>query len=172
MSEIGKNTGLSQSDDLENLFKAHWSKLCVWLGQRYGYGPLEPEDIAQAAFEKIFALDNMEEIRNPRAYLYTLASRSAIDSLRSRAVASRYIDEEMHKDGSRVEEITPERVYMAKADLKIVAEYMEQLPDQQREIVIRSRIFGQTYQEIGEQTGWSPAAISRHLQAALTRITC
>ncbi len=152
---------------IDSLYKQHWSGLCGWLRRRYGAGPPDPEDVAQEAFEKIAAMDNVGDIRNPRAFLYTVAARSALMGVRWLVQARKHVDEELKKQGDKVEEITPERIYMERERFNSVLKEMAGLSNKQREIVIRSRIQGQTYDEICAETGWSPAVISRNLKAAM-----
>ena len=63
----------------------------------------------------------------------------------------------------RLEEKSAESVFMGKQDLERVAHVIRQLPPKQREILLRSRFRGQTYDEIRQETGWSQADISRQL---------
>ncbi len=152
---------------IETLYKKHWSSLCSWLRARYGNGPPDPEDLAQSAFEKVSRLQGLEDMNNPRAYLFTVAARNALDELRGLAVRRKYIHQVMIQYGDVVEEITPERVCGSREEIKALSEDMKGLSIVQREVVMRSRLLGQTYTEISKQTGWSTSAISRHLQDAM-----
>ncbi len=59
----------------------------------------------------------------------------------------------------------------AKADqLKQLDGAMALLSDKQKDILIRSRLKGQTYAEIASATGWSQADICRQLYAALSAL--
>ena len=154
---------------LEQLYKKHWGILCGWLRKRYGNGPPDPEDIAQTAFE-IMASENLQQIENISGLLYTIASRRALNEIRGRANLRKFIDKELSLLGLEVEEITPERVYIARDRFKKIRDDLVELDTKQREVIIRSRVLGQTYDEISAVTGWSPAAISRYKKAAMTQI--
>ena len=152
---------------VEDLYKSCWKELCTWLRGRYGAGPPEPEDIAQSAFEHIAALDRVDHIQNPRAYLYTVASRAALMGVRWLIRNRKFIPAELSERDMEVEKITPERLYMDKERFDRMLDRFDRLTDKQKEIITRSRIQGQTYQQISAETGWSLQTISRHLRAAL-----
>jgi RNA polymerase sigma-70 factor (ECF subfamily) len=156
---------------VNDLYRACWGELCGWLRRRFGPGPPDPEDVAQTAFRKIAELDDVSVIQNPRAFLYTVAARTAVSGLRSRGRMEAFIDREFTEHGEEVEEITPERVYLEKERLAMVEQALAGLTERQREIVMRSRVMGQTYAQIAQETGWSMATISRQLEAAMIGIS-
>lgn len=153
---------------LEDLYRAYRGPLVAWLRQRFGPGPPHPEDIAQAAFAKLIAFDGLGRADHIRSYLYAIAVNTARDEMQWIRRTDRFIERELRETGRGLEEITPERICSGRLDVDRMAELMEQLSAKQREIVQRSRILGQTYAQISEETGWSIADISRQLTAALT----
>ncbi len=169
-SERQEHANRDKTHLIEELYRSCWADLCRWLRSRFGLGPPEPEDIAQSAFEKITALDDVETIRDPRAFLFTIAARDAVSGYRSRERAIKYIDEQLQIFDLEVGEISPERVYMAREQLNAVARDLQELKPKQREVVLRSRVLGQNYDEISAETGWSTSAISRHMISAMTTI--
>lgn len=156
------------SSEIENLYRAHWNDLCHWLRRRYGAGPPEPEDIAQTAFMKMAKVKNLAGIDNPRAYLFSIAANTALTGIKWFDRTRRFIEGELAETGHTLEEISPERAYSSRERFSVVEDQLEALPEKQREIVIRSRLGGQTYEQISAETGWSMADISRQLNAALT----
>lgn len=156
---------------INQLYRSCWSELCGWLRRRFGAGPPEPEDVAQAAFRKIAEVEDFSAILDPRAFLYTVAARTAVSGLRHRSRTQAFIDRELQENGAQVEEITPERICLQKERLRHAEEALAELSPIQREIVYRSRVLGQTYMRISEETGLSQATISRHLQSALMAVS-
>lgn len=153
---------------LEDLYRSYRGPLVAWLRQRFGPGPPHPEDIAQAAFAKLIASDGIGRADHVRSYLYAIAVNTARDEIQWIRRTDRFIERELRESGRGLEEITPERVCSGRLDMDRLAGLMERLTPKQREIVRRSRILGQTYAQISEETGWSMADISRQLTAALT----
>ena len=162
---------LNQHRFINQLYRSCWSELCGWLRRRFGAGPPEPEDVAQAAFRKIAEVDDFSAIIDPRAFLYTIAARTAVSGLRHRSRTQAFIDRELQENGAQIDEITPERVFLHKERLRQVEKGLAELSPIQREIVYRNRVLGQTYMCISEETGLSQATISRHLQSALIAVS-
>lgn len=156
------------SPEIENLYRSHWKDLCHWLRRRYGAGPPEPEDVAQTAFMKMADVKDLASIENPRAYLFSIAANTALTGIKWLERTRRFIEGELAESGHSLEEISPERAYSSRERFGVVTDQLEGLPEKQREIVIRSRLGGQTYEQISAETGWSMADISRQLTAALT----
>lgn len=156
-----------QQGFVEALYRNNFADLCRTLRRLYGYGPPEPEDLAQQAFEKMQSLETVEHIENPRAFLFTIAINLGLKSIRRLQRARAYVAEQLQRPGIGLEEIDPSRLYQGKEQIRALEGAMAMLSQKQREIVIRSRFHGHTYAEISRTTGWSEADISRQLNAAL-----
>ena len=152
---------------LDALYRRYWTDLCGWLRRRYGAGPPDPEDVAAEAFAKLAAKGDIDTVRDTRAYLFTTAARCAIDALRGRARQARFIDDQLAQYGREVGELTPERVYLAREQLAALAQDLKGMTPRQRETLLRSRILGQTYDQISAATGWSTSAVGRYFKAAM-----
>ena len=164
------NPEMKNRKTLDNLYRNYFDVLCGLLRRRYGNGPPDPEDVAQATFERISELDGLAKIRNPRGFLITIAGRIFIDKTRKRAVSDKYINQLLNLNGIQVEEITPERVYSAREDFKTILNDLKNVGPKHREVVLRHRILGQTYDEISCATELSPASISRYLKMAMATV--
>jgi RNA polymerase sigma-70 factor (ECF subfamily) len=161
-----KNVGSSVV--LERLYRQHWRDICRRLRRIYGNGPPEPEDLAQAAFEKFAQLEDHERILHPRAFLIRIATNLGLNAIDRIRTARRFVERELVEACEPVvEENTPEDVYSLRERMALVEKAMSRLTDKQKEILVRSRFRGETYAQIGEETGWSQADISRQLNAAL-----
>lgn len=155
---------------LGRLFKAHQDELRQTLRRLFGDGPPEPDDIVQSAFSAMAKLKNTAEIENPKAYLFKVAINLARRGLKREATLRSYLESQTNFFGQEVEEISPERLLRARDALARIDAAIDALPPRQREIVVRSRLKGETYAMISEATGWSRAVVSRELNAALTAL--
>lgn len=152
---------------VENLYRNHFTDLCRTLRRMYGEGPPEPEELAQQAFERIIGLETTEHIENPRAFLFRVAINLGLKAIRRVNLSRRYVAEQVAGPEGLVEEIDPERLYEGREKIRALDAAMASLTRKQREIVTRTRFYGQTYAEISKVKGWSQADISRQLNAAL-----
>lgn len=163
-------TAKSRKLFIEELYKNCWAELCGRLRKIYGAGPPEPEDIAQAAFAKIAMLQNVDHIENPRAYLFATAVNVGLTAIKKVVKTRAFIDAEMRRVGNYVEENDPERVFQVREELNIVKQAIMKLSVRQREILLRSRLKGETNAHISEKIGLSQATISRELKKALVAL--
>lgn len=152
---------------VERLYRRHGATLIAWLRRKFGDGPPEPEDIAQSAFAKFSGLESVDHIENFRAFLFTMASNIAISGIRSRTRMKKLIDDELAEIGVEIENIAPSRVYEGKEALLRVSKSFGTLTDRQKEIVIRTRIYEQTYMEIKADKGWSLGTIAADMKSAM-----
>ena len=151
----------------EDLYRHHWGDLCRMVRRMFGDGPPEPEDLVQGAFQKWSELENVDHIENPRAFLAKVAVNNGLKNIEKVQRARKYVAEQLHKPGIGLEEIDPERIYQGRQTLTTLDEAMDRLTAKQREIVVRSRLRGETYAQISAARGWSEADISRQLHRAL-----
>jgi RNA polymerase sigma factor (sigma-70 family) len=171
MAMLGEKIGSAVSIRdamLSRIYRAHFRELCLRLRWVYKGGPPDPEDLAQTAFEKLSEFKDLSRIENPRAFLFRTAVNIGLNAIERNRVARRFAERELAAANTPVlEENTPEDVYSLKQRLERTQAAFGSLTAKQKEIVTRSRILGQTYEEIQAETGWSQADISRQLNAAL-----
>ncbi|MBL4802800.1 MAG: sigma-70 family RNA polymerase sigma factor [Emcibacter sp.] len=159
----------SRIDIVEKLYRDHWTDLCRRLRGVYGNGPPEPEDLAQNAFTKFIDRVDPAKLKNPATFLFRIAVNAGRDRIRHYNQTKRLINEQLKPLGDGfVEQNTPSNVYEAKERLSVTMKAMKDLSPKQQEILFRSRIKGETFEEIKQAKGWSKADISRSLKSALS----
>jgi len=153
--------------NLGDLHRQYWASLCKFLNRNFGTGPPDPEDIAQAAFEKMAAVKNTRNIKNPRAFLYTIARNFALEYKRRGRTHERYIEKTLADHDESLEQITPERILIERQRLKVMEQVIAKMPYKQRRILKMSRFAGKSYREIAAETGWSLSDIARQINDAM-----
>ncbi|WP_096084960.1 RNA polymerase sigma factor [Agaribacterium haliotis] len=166
-SALTTNSSSQTQAGIERLYQKHWTGLCRSLRKVYGEGPPDAEDLAQEAFTKYMRMADTSHIEEPRAFLLKIAINLGLKSLQRQSRSQDYVNKLIEYEREQVEERCPERVVAARQKIKSVEKNMRKLSKKQRELILRSRIKGQTYAQISEATGWSAADISRQLKAAL-----
>ena len=153
---------------VERLYRDHWRNLCTRLRRVFGTGPPEPEDLAQTAFTKLLEYADATALDDPASFLFRIAINVGRDRRRHIVRATAIIEEQLAPQGlEQVDRITPSNVYETRECLAVTERAMATLTAKQREVLIRSRLRGETFEEIRDACGWSKADISRTLQAAL-----
>lgn len=156
---------------IERLYRDHWRDLCVRLRRVHGNGPPEPEDLAQVAFAKLIENVDLAVIDNPGAFLFRIAINSGRDRLRHMNETARLMRDELPcLAGDGLDRNTPPNVYESRERLSVTAAAIDMLSPKQREVLVRSRLKDETFEQISAATGWSKADISRTLNAALVAL--
>lgn len=153
---------------VERLYRDHWKNLCVRLRTVFGNGPPEPEDLAQTAFTKLIEHTDAATLEDPASFLFRIAINAGRDRRRHIVRAKALIEEQLAPQGlDQVDRITPSNVYEVRECIAVTERAIATLTPKQREVLIRSRLRGETFEQIRDACGWSKADISRTLQAAL-----
>lgn len=158
----------SDRGKLDALYRHYWLDLCKYINRKFGPGPPEPEDIAQAAFMKFATLKDPQAIQNPHAFLLHAARNIAIQELRrqqrrQRLRQTHYGDEE----AKSADEITPERVILGKEEVKLIDVAIDHMPLLQRQLLKMSKLQGLSFAEISRRTGVPQTTVKRLVAQAL-----
>lgn len=157
----------AQASMLDGLYRDHWRGLIRYIGARFGAGPPEPEEVAQAAFARLASSD-VAGLHDPRGYLYTIACNIAIDHQRRSGPR-----EAVHRDLSALDgveplsETSPERVLLAKERFAVFEEALRAMPKLRRRIFLLVRAEGYSPREVAHQFGMKEAAVHKHVSRAL-----
>lgn len=157
--------------DLQALFAEHQNEICAYLRAKFGDGPPEPDEIAQAAFLKLSGLPKDQVIENPRAFLYSTARNLMIDELRKKQRRDAHRRATLGESAEEsLDVLTPERVLLAKERFAIMRATLQDLPDRQRDVLILSRIEGLTYTEIAKRIGISETSVRRDIASGIAKL--
>lgn len=156
-----------QASMLDGLYREHWRDLIRYIGARFGAGPPEPEEVAQAAFARLASSD-VADLGNPRGYLYTIACNIVIDHQRRaghRGAVHRDIFAQATTD--QLSESSPERVLLAKEQLALFEKVLEAMPKLRRRIFLMVRAEDLSPREVARRFGMKEAAVHKHVSRAL-----
>ncbi|MFN4099456.1 MAG: RNA polymerase sigma factor [Pararhodobacter sp.] len=151
---------------LETLYREHRSSLIARLRRVFGAGPPHPDDLAQSAFTKLAAMEDLPDIRDPRAFLFRMAVNLGFDQLDKQATSRRlhgsYKFHTEHMQNQAAETVSPEEELLER-----VERLVETLPEFDRELLRRSRLKGETLSAIAVDTNMSISTLSRRLARIL-----
>lgn len=164
----------------ETLFGRALPVLVQYLRKRIGGAVAKaetPEDLAQSVCREVLAdLPELEFCREDqfRAYLFLQARRKVIDRVRYYQVGVR--DPANRVDLTESAEPpanapSPSRIAAGKEELRLAEQTIQELPENQREAVLLSRVVGMSYAEIAELSGQTESAIRGLVARALSRLS-
>lgn len=167
-------------DAHHTLFGRNLPVLIAYLRKRIG-GAIaraeSAEDLAQSVCREVLAdLPALQFHREDqfRAYLFLQARRKLMDRARYYQVVGRDPGKQ-HELAAWPEqtsaEPTPSRIAVAKEELLLAEQAMGELPDNQREAVLLSRVAGLSYGEIAELKGQTESAIRGLVARGLSRLS-
>jgi RNA polymerase sigma-70 factor (ECF subfamily) len=151
---------------LELLYRTYWHDLRRYIANRFGAGPPEPEEVAQAAFAKLAAVDDISAISDPRGYLFTIACNLVIDD-RRRLGHRAAVHRDIQHIADPVSDSSPERVLLGKERLEIFKGALRTMPKLRRRIFLLVRAEGCSPSEVARRFGMSEDAVYKHVQRAV-----
>ena len=131
------------------------------------------EDLLQDLYLKISAVDSSAEVREPRAYLYRLASNLMMDRWRSgrRSTARDGAWRDIAHVSGPTEDMddapSAEAVVAARQRLAKLMTALDALPDKTRTIFRLHKFQDLSYAEVAEKLSVSKSTVEKHMMSAL-----
>ncbi len=134
----------------------------------------DAHDVLQESFQKLMHLDGLQEMENPRAYLYRTATNIIIDRQRKGQHHTRYIREVVSSTDIGIATasatIPPDRHVAAQQELEMVTQALNQLPDKCRQAFLMHREDHKKYSEIAEALNVSVSMVEKYIIQALKHL--
>lgn len=155
---------LTQQQAVHSLYTDHHSWLCGWLRKRLGCVD-HAADLAQDTFIRVLTQRNAPQLREPRAYLSTIARSLMIDMFRRRALEQAYLETLAARPEAL--DISPETRFLIIETLLEIDQLLDGLGSRTREIFLMSQLDGLSYVEIARQLEVSVNTVKKHAVRAL-----
>jgi RNA polymerase sigma factor (sigma-70 family) len=154
-------TAALASSDLGRLYTDHASWLRGWLHRRTDCRSLA-EDLVQDTFFKIAQRGPTGGLRDPRAFLATVARCLIVDHRRRDAIERAFLDADA---GLRVGDVAlcPERIVAAIDELEAVVRALDTLSDRCRKAFLLARLEGIGHAEIADRIGVSKSMVKQYV---------
>lgn len=155
-----------KQDLLTRIFRSDYR----WLAERLRYKlgcRHNAEDVASESFLQLSSLSSLEDVREPRAMLTTIANRVLYEVSRRKVLEKAYLDaialmpEKVHP--------SPEDQYLLLESLLAVDRALDGLPSKARRAFLYSQLDGMTYAQIGVELGVSASMVRQYMTKALTQ---
>jgi RNA polymerase sigma-70 factor (ECF subfamily) len=152
---------------IERLFAEHGRALQAYLYRRLKTKSDAP-DLAQEVYLRMLRVSDLEAIRNPQHYLYTVAS----NLVKERAVLERRQGNRLELDEAGVQQLLGELPSLeseleAREMIVRLKKAIEQVPARWRMALILQYCYGLTYAEIGDRLGVSSNMVKKYLAQGL-----
>lgn len=152
---------------VERLFAEHAGSLQAFLYRRVR-GREDAAELAQEAYVRMLRVPDIAAIRNPEAYLYTVASNLAKEHARHARKDYGRLDVD---DALLQEQLAALPPFAGDPDtqqrIKRLREVLQQLPPKCHAAVVLQYWHGLSYEEIAQQLGVSTHMVKKYLSQAL-----
>ncbi|MGE8153236.1 sigma-70 family RNA polymerase sigma factor [Pseudomonas vancouverensis] len=156
---------LSLQHAVHSLYEEHHGWLCGWLRKRLGCVE-HAADLAHDTFMRVLTQRKTEPLREPRAYLSTIARSLMIDMFRRRALEQAYL--ETLAAMPEPLGLSPETRELIIETLMEIDRLLDGLGERTREIFLLAQLDGLSYVEIGRRLNVSVNTVKKHAVRALT----
>ena len=153
----------SATEDLQTVYRCHHAWLVALLRRRLGDVD-HAADLAQETFARILANRNTAPLREPRAYLTTVATRLTAQHFRRLSLERAYLEALANLPEPRSP--SPEERLLIIEALNAVSRVLDALPARVREIFLLSQLDGLTYPVIAGRMGVSVNVVQKAMVRA------
>ncbi|MBM3107430.1 MULTISPECIES: sigma-70 family RNA polymerase sigma factor [Pseudomonas] len=156
-----------QSTDVDLLYRTHHSWLRSWLRGKVGCQE-HAADLAQDTFVRLLKARHAAPLKQPKAYLSSIARGLMIDQFRRKALEQAYL--ESLAALPQCETPSEEQRLIILDTLERLDQLLQQLKPRTRQAFLLAQLDGMSCPNIAEQLGVSRATVERDLAKALS--TC
>lgn len=151
---------------IEQFYADHHSWLRGWLYRRLGHSA-DAEDLAHDTFIRVLRSNhNVHELRQPMAFLATVANDLLMNRWRRQAIERAYLEALAARPGA--EEPSPEDRYLMIETLLQLDSLLVGLSAPMRQIFFLSQLDGLTYPQIAAQLSLTVAQVQRAMSKAFS----
>lgn len=147
------------------LYRGHHSWLLGWLRQRLGC-PDNAADLAQDTFVRLLNQRAPMEVREPRAFLASIARGLLIDHYRRSDLERAYLEALRHLPEAEIP--SPERQALVMETLIEIDRLLDGLKPRVREAFLLSQLEGLGYAQVAERLGLSISSIQQYMTQAFS----
>ena len=152
---------------LAHLYQQHHGWLRTWLQRRLGHAG-DAADFAQDTYVRMMeSRTELSEIREPRAFLTTVAKRVLFNFYRRQDLERAYLDA-LAQMPEQVAPSEEERAIILQTLVEL-DQLLDGLPTLVKRAFLLAQLDGLTYAQIGAELGISIATVKRHLNKAALR---
>jgi RNA polymerase sigma-70 factor (ECF subfamily) len=144
----------------------HEAALRVWLSSRRLPG-LEIDDVIQETYCRLIRAENVEAIRNPKAYMFQTAWSVLVSHVRHERVAPMQALSTATELACQAAQPSPEQQVADRDELARLADAIARLPERARQIFRLRRVHGMSQREVACQLGLAESTVEKHMRRAL-----
>ena len=139
--------------------------------RRFCQEPGDVDDLVQDVYYRLLRLESVEHIDEPRGYLFRIAKNIVIDRVRRNRVVSFETVQSLDDLGVFDTTPSPERVALARAELKWVLGVIANLPERCREVFRMRKVYGLSQMETAQNLGMTENIVEKETMRGMRIIS-
>ncbi|MPT48972.1 MAG: sigma-70 family RNA polymerase sigma factor [Sphingobium sp.] len=128
------------------------------------------DDLVQDVMTRVLARRAENPIENIEAYLFRTAANVMRDKVRRDTVRQVEFQQSLTEAEHPVDECTPDRVILAREEVRHLIDILAELPETTRDIFLMKRFDGLSHAEISARIGMSVSGIEKRIAKAVAHI--
>ena len=166
-SDINGNINACQnSQNVKNLYTEHHGWLFSWLCKKVGCVE-QAADFAQDTFCRLLTAKSLTELKTPRAFLTTTATRILVDASRRKQVEQQYLEHFYYYHGEQANVISEENLAIITESLLHIITMLDDLPPLCQQAFLMNRLEGLRHKEIATKLAIAPSTAKKYIAKAL-----
>lgn len=149
-----------------HLYADHHTWLYRWLSNKLACS-YQAADFAQDTFLRLLSFSGISNIKEPRAFLTTTASRIIIDDARRKALERNYLERYYYYHGEEACTPSEENLLMMTQNLTLIVNMLGALPVKCQQAFLMNRLDGMSHSDIAKQLGVSKSMIKKYMAKAM-----
>ncbi|MBX3455018.1 RNA polymerase sigma factor [Ferrovibrio sp.] len=149
------------------VFAEQKASLQRFLARRLGDNAALAEDLTQEVWLRVATAEGVESIRNPKSYLFRIASNLAIDHIRHRRYGVELSGAEDYSESVADPRPSPETEALHRSELRRLLAAVDRLPPRTREVFLLAKLQDMSYLDIAQQLGIARNTVMVHMTSAL-----
>jgi RNA polymerase sigma-70 factor (ECF subfamily) len=133
-----------------------------WLQRRLSVRQ-DADDVIQETYAILASMADVSHVRQPRAYVYSVAQSVVLQQLRRAQVVSIEAVAEIDHVAICGDEVCPERTASSRQELARIGALIDGLPDKCREAFVLRRVEGYSQREIAQRMQISENTVEKHI---------
>ncbi|WP_269791653.1 RNA polymerase sigma factor [Stenotrophomonas sp. Iso1] len=133
-----------------------------WLQRRLSVRQ-DADDVVQETYAILAGMPDVSHVRQPRAYVYSVAQSVVLQQLRRAQVVSIEAVAEIDHVAISGDEVCPERTASSRQELARIGALIDGLPDKCREAFVLRRVEGYSQREIAQRMQISENTVEKHI---------